>query len=315
MMEQGADDWVRARLKGIGGSEASALYDQSPWSSQYSLWAEKTGRSPLREKVTIHNAPELWWGTALEPVVRSAYQDLSGRPVVDGVTMLHCEEAPVLFANTDGRIPGPVDGQDGDGIYEGKATVASFDDPAAWRNGPPIWYWIQIQHYMACTGLKWSSVCRFCPSSGIAVSYWDIPRHEKFIDDLRERATRWWDVHVVKDRPPKADGSRATTDAIRKSFSEQSFAVVDLGEIWTDRLERLSLVNAAIRDLKREKTALENLFQARLGHSTHGVLPNGRGVRLTEVSRKGYTAQPTTYRKFGIIKDMSRELRKKDKNE
>lgn len=46
------EEWAAARhtLKGIGGSDAAAVLNKSPWKSAYDLWMEKTGRRPEKQK-------------------------------------------------------------------------------------------------------------------------------------------------------------------------------------------------------------------------------------------------------------------------
>ena len=44
------EQWLKARQKGIGGSDAAAVLGLSPWKSNVRLWEEKTG---LREPEDI----------------------------------------------------------------------------------------------------------------------------------------------------------------------------------------------------------------------------------------------------------------------
>ena len=37
------EEWLQARRRGIGGSDAAAVLGLSPWKSNVRLWEEKTG--------------------------------------------------------------------------------------------------------------------------------------------------------------------------------------------------------------------------------------------------------------------------------
>ena len=40
------EKWLEARRSAIGGSDAAAIIGLNPYSSPYSVWADKTGRLP-----------------------------------------------------------------------------------------------------------------------------------------------------------------------------------------------------------------------------------------------------------------------------
>ena len=44
------DDWLEHRKKSIGGSDASAVAGLNPWTSPYSVWADKLGLLPPKEE-------------------------------------------------------------------------------------------------------------------------------------------------------------------------------------------------------------------------------------------------------------------------
>ena len=43
MLVDNRTDWLKARRKGIGGSDAASVLGISPWKSNVQLWEEKTG--------------------------------------------------------------------------------------------------------------------------------------------------------------------------------------------------------------------------------------------------------------------------------
>src|SRR5271167_4178879 len=73
-LSQGSDDWLLWREKGIGGSDAPIILEESPWSSAYKLWLQKSGRIP-RTKET----PAMRHGKDTEPLIREWYINQTGK--------------------------------------------------------------------------------------------------------------------------------------------------------------------------------------------------------------------------------------------
>jgi predicted phage-related endonuclease len=296
-IKQGSPEWLAARRSGIGGSEISALYRKPdgscahPWTSQHELWARKTGRIPDAQP-TPSEAPHLYVGRVLEAPVREMYETFSGRTVTEGVTLERDSEAPVLLGNTDGTQSCPS--RPGElGVYEGKVTtifrradwLARIEDPATGdvehRELVPLHYRCQNQHYMACTGLTWASAVCFMLADAAPIHWRDIDRHDEFIDDMRERAARWWRDHVEADVEPPVDDSPATEDALRKIHRETEDLALQLPAAFAAVLDRLEAIGDFSRQLKRERQRLRNLLLSTMGGAALAVIADdGRGWSL-----------------------------------
>jgi putative phage-type endonuclease len=275
---QGSAEWLRARALGIGGSEASVLYGCNPWQNELALWARKTGRI-IDPPATIHTAPALYWGTALEKVVRQGYQDLTGRNVTDGHTLLQHPECPVLVANTDGTII-DVEGKDGPGVYEGKcASAFARRDWYAEDSAPsiPLHYQVQVQHYLACTGYRWASLAVYFGGDRQPLAWFDIERHEGLISDLLERASRWWRDHVVADVPPAIDDSPTTEATLRAIRPLDTGAIVRLPDEFAPVLDRLAACDTLAAQIEAERQRCRNLVIATMGDAAYGQVYDGRG--------------------------------------
>ena len=66
--EQGTTAWKQWRKLGIGASDAPVIMGESPWSSRYELWEQKTGRGEERAANFYMRR-----GTRLEHVARRLY--------------------------------------------------------------------------------------------------------------------------------------------------------------------------------------------------------------------------------------------------
>jgi predicted phage-related endonuclease len=304
---QGSLQWLAERRTGIGGSEISALYLRPdgtcahPWMSQTEMWGRKTGRLPDNQP-TPWEAPHLYVGRVLEQPVREMYGTFSGRTVSDGVTLMRDRVAPTLLASTDGEQLCPSR-PDEPAVYEGKVTtvfrrkdwIVREEHPdtgdVTIRELVPLHYRCQTQHYMACTGLTWSSVVAFMQADQAPIHWRDIDRHDAFIDDMRERAARWWRDHVEADVPPPIDDSEATEAALRLIHREAEEVVVQLPAAFAAALDRLEAIGDLASMLKRERQRLRNMVFAALGPATLAVIAaDGRGWSLRGTSGRSLRA-------------------------
>lgn len=72
-IKQNSQEWRSWRGKGLGASDAPAVMGDSPWTSPFELWLEKTGlfeRPPANE----FQKAAMKRGTELEPVVREEFE-------------------------------------------------------------------------------------------------------------------------------------------------------------------------------------------------------------------------------------------------
>jgi putative phage-type endonuclease len=296
---QGTPEWLQARMSGIGGSEISALYQlpdgrlANPWLSQVRMWGEKTGRISNASPAPLEQ-PQLYVGTMLEPVVREMFTTFSGRKVTDGVTLLRHAESPMI-ANTDGTLPN-VEGKDGPGVYEGKS--ASAFNRSNWYEADgepsiPLHIQLQVQHYLACTGLSWGCVCVFFGGDRQPISWFDIDRHQPIIDDMVERSARWWRDYVVADKQPPADTSKICESDLRALQPQDNGRFVMLPPGFSHVIARLDALDGMRGALTVERQRLRNMVISTMGGAAYAeIAGDGRGFTLRSegTSRKFRTA-------------------------
>lgn len=249
-------EWLQRRRGGIGGSDAATLFDANPYQSLLGLYYDKIGEGPEDDS----GSEAAVWGTLLEPAVKAAYEIRTGRRVGQGVVMARHPSLP-LIANTDGTID-PVPEYTGPGVYEGKVsfqparTTATMGGivVATWAEGegPPLYHQIQGQHYLAVTGWQWVGFACFMPDDvrfhRDPLRRVDMPRNDRFIEVLSERAYDFWHHHVEQRRPPPADGSEASLKALRYAFPHDNGRVLIMPP-------DLSAVAAEYKAAKAEESA------------------------------------------------------------
>ena len=206
-------EWLALRSTYIGGSDAAAVIGLNPFSSPYALWAEKTGQIPC---FAGNLATEV--GTFLEEFVAQKFAAETGKKVRKCKQSFFNTDYPFAIANIDREIVGE------DAGLEIKTT--SELNMKKFKGGKyPANYYCQCVHYMAMTGKQRWYLAVLIGNRDF--QWFTIERDEAEIAALMGAEADFWEL--VKNRtPPVADGSRATTDAIKTIFAESSEDTVDL---------------------------------------------------------------------------------------
>ena len=144
-------EWLKARLNGIGGSEASAVIGCNPYMSNTDLWQLKTGR---KQALDISSNAHVAYGHAAEGPIRELFAlDYPQYEVSYGgaFDMVHNPDHPWLFATLDGRLVERETGRRG--ILEIKTTeILRSMAKEKWRDGVPQNYYVQLCHQLLATG-------------------------------------------------------------------------------------------------------------------------------------------------------------------
>ena len=144
-------EWLKARLNGIGASEASAIIGMNPYMSNTDLWKLKTGRTQAPD---ISSNAHVAYGHAAEGPIRELFAlDYPQYEVSYGgaFDMVHNQDHPWLFATLDGRLVERETGRRG--ILEIKTTeILRSMAKEKWRDGVPQNYYVQLCHQLLATG-------------------------------------------------------------------------------------------------------------------------------------------------------------------
>ena len=145
------EEWLKARLAGIGASEASAIIGCNPYMSNTDLWQIKTRRKVAPD---ISSNAHVAYGHAAEAPIRELFAlDYPEYEVSYGGSfdMVHNAEHPWLFATLDGRLIERETGRKG--ILEIKTTeIIRSMQKEKWHDRVPDNYYCQIIHQLLATG-------------------------------------------------------------------------------------------------------------------------------------------------------------------
>lgn len=245
-------EWLEWRRRGIGSSDAAGCMGLSPYSSPYSVWAEKTGLVPPGEDTSFFA-----WRRRLETPILDWWEEQAG---VTGQRHTMWRNG-FMLANPDLVV--------GDDLVV-EAKTAHFMDERRWDNGPPDHYVIQVMHQMRTLAADRAEI--------VASFGGEEPRVFKVAWDpelaaTMEKAERALWNRVSLGEPPDADGSAATMAALRAIY-EQGFdgTAVELTDAGRDDVAEWQMAAKRRGEAQRVIDQCKAALMAEMGEATEGCI-------------------------------------------
>lgn len=295
------DTWLSLRQKGIGGSDAAAACGLSRWKSPMELWMEKTNQIEPKEP-----GEAAYWGQVLEPIIREEFTRRTGIMVKPKKAILQHPFHPIMLANVDGLL---TDSNLGQGIFEAK-TTGSYS-AKEWEDKVPEEHYLQLQHYMAVTGFKFSYIAVLI--GGNTLRWHLVRRNDEVIDLLIQLESRFWQ-HVEKNIAPEIDGSSASTQLLNRLYPHGKPQSIVLPREALSLIEDLEKARTDKKAAEERENTASNRLKEILGENDSGIVAD-RTIRwqtieadrlVISVLKKEqpdiYTkyTKPSTHRRFSI---------------
>lgn len=275
-------DWLAARRRGIGASEAAAVLGLSKFLSPMDVWSDKVGLAEPRAELE-----RMKWGRRLQRPIADGYAEETRRTLIDPgpYTLLRSIRYPWLVASPDYFLM-QHDASAGPGTLDVKnSSVFMRQD---WTEEPPLAYQIQVQQQLLVTGLTWGVLAVLL--GGQQLVYADLAVHAGAQAWLLEDLEKFWGLVQAETPPAVLDGSAQTTAALRALFPKpepgQTVVLPPEALEW-DRV--IQEGEASIDALEGAVNAAKNQLRAAIGSAEAGVLAGGILWTHKHQSRKGYT--------------------------
>lgn len=140
--KQGTKEWREWRGTGLGASDAPAVMGDSPWTSPFQLWLDKTGLYP-RPEPNEYQLSAMRRGNELEPVARAMFEKQVGKSYPP--LSAHHDDYVFLRASFDGY------NQSDNSILEIKCPN-KIDHERALNGKVPKKYIAQVQQQLLISG-------------------------------------------------------------------------------------------------------------------------------------------------------------------
>jgi putative phage-type endonuclease len=192
--KQNSKEWYAWRGKGLGASDAPAIMGDSPWTTKFELWGQKTGLLP-RPDLHPFAVSAMERGKLLEPKVREWYRQKTGYVLEADV---NCEHPTYEFlrASLDGW-------RDEDQIVREIKCPGKVDHATALKGRVPTKYVPQVQFQLFVTGAQVAEYISFDGQDGVVII---VPRNDEYISRLESEALLFWEL-VKNNEPPKVEAS------------------------------------------------------------------------------------------------------------
>jgi predicted phage-related endonuclease len=262
----GHDKWWDLRYTGITGTRAPKVLGHSRWGDPVSCFADYRARKPSEDP-----GERAYWGIRLEDVVLEEIArrepDIVKR--VWSVPMVRSIEHPFMLANPDAA----AEGRFGKVVLEAK-TAGLFRKPD-WdpdgrntRDGVPMEYWVQGQHYLAVMGPEYEAVVFGCLVGGQEFITRTALRDEAFIREMIKTEAHFMQCLADDDPMPLVNDSESCAAAIEELHRPNPrLPVMSLED--DDEVRHLLLMLKAAKETEAEATRQiresKNMLKAKMG--------------------------------------------------
>jgi putative phage-type endonuclease len=190
-------DSVEDRRGGLGGSDSPVILGVSPFQTRRQLYLEKVGLAePTGE------TPAMKRGKRMEGIIADLYQEIKERPVEVVKQKIVHPALPFIWAHIDRRITDPKRPNHGPGVLEIKCPGISIYNKCK-REGLPLYYVVQLQHYLGVTGMKWGGFAVFSAEAWEMIEF-DVQRDPELIKIIFRKGKEFWE-NTQKGIAPEDD--------------------------------------------------------------------------------------------------------------
>ena len=261
-----------SRMKGIGGSDMSAILGMSKWRSAYQIWREKTFRTTEEEKARNKDYLPFATGHALEKVVADRYEKQTGYTVYEA-NSISMTGYDFIVGNFDRIVyTKPIDdggqlvcglecktcGQNNKIIVEhierskwGKPNL--YDGTELTQESSEIdpEYYPQVQFYMMVSGLKFWDVGVLIGNTDLR--FYRVHANAEYQQKMLQACVEFWTKNVLQDVPPVK-----TMDDVKNDVDDVQENVGEVTPEIMSQLKDIQAVKFQIDELESKKKALEN---------------------------------------------------------
>lgn len=248
------EEWLEHRRNSIGGSESASILGMNPYSSAYTVWADKLGKLP-----EIDDNEAMRQGRDLEAYVAQRFCEQTGKKVRKENNILWNPKYPFAHANVDRLVVGEDAGLE--------CKTCSALRMKEFKNGAfPDTYYTQCVHYMMVTGCKKWYLAVLVLNKEFMV--FEIERDEEEIKALAEVEANFWEC-VKSQNPPLTDGSESTSNTIKTIFPNSNDEIISLFG-YEDSLKQYQAIGNQIKELKTLQDQMANNVKAFMGEVGKG---------------------------------------------
>lgn len=261
------EKWLSERVKGIGSSDAPAVLGLSKWKTPMDVYLSKRGELVGEQE----DNEAMYWGRALEPVIRQRYADETGRTVIIPELMVS-EQHPFMIASLDGVT---TDGR----VVEVKTARSDLDWGAPGTDEVPEIYMVQVQHQMIVSKISVADIPVLFKGHDFRI--YTVDADPELQDIIIERETEFWN-RVQTGNPPDPVN---LADVIARFGRTSTATPVQASIGIASSVTMLKKLKEALKALETDEETLKAQILGFLGE--HDTLLDGEKIIATWKLSKG----------------------------
>lgn len=256
----------KARMQGIGGSDASAIMGLNPYKTPYRVYLEKIGETP---ETDLSENPKVEWGLRLEAVVAQKYGEVIGKKVFPHNETLYHPTHHFIYAHPDFIT------ESGD-IFEVKtsSTPKLWGDPGT--DQVPETYIVQCLHYLSIIGASVMDLAVL--TNGYDFRVYHIKRDDDLINKILKAEVDFWEM-IQNKTPP--DSRLADINLI---YPRDDGSKIEASPQIVNDYDRFVSITKNIKYLEKERDLLKAEIQDYMKKSN--VLIDGNGKKIISWSNQ-----------------------------
>lgn len=268
-------EWLRTRLRGVGGTDVATLMGANKYQTVYDAWAAKLDPDPVEE-----TSEAMWWGSHTEALTAQRFEEETGLTTRKAGTYAS-KTHPHHIVNPDRFTSdgGVLEVKDHESLSEAGKTVLAgqITDHA----------YCQIQWALHVTGRDRGWFAAKVGKRTVVLG--PFPRDEDLIARMVEKADWFWGL-VQSQTPPPIDPNTVTADEVAARFPtvepDTAVEVTDLPlpEVVLDDLARLEELRATGEKVATEREHIETRLKAVIGDREFLTLHGRPVVRWQQVA-------------------------------
>lgn len=243
------DEWLQLRTKDVTSTEVSALFNLSPYATEFEIWHRKKEGTILE----IESNDRMIWGTRLEASIASGIAEDRGweiRPMKE-----YCRLAELRMGSSfDYEIPSE------NAILEIKNVDSLMFDRSWEQDGieilAPAHIELQVQHQLAVTGKEKAFIGVLVGGNRLEVL--ERPRNESVILKIKDRVAAFW-KSIDDNRPPEPNFVKDAEFIVSLYQSASKGKVLDgqQDESLTEKAEQYLKLGGEIKTLIEQRDAIK----------------------------------------------------------
>jgi putative phage-type endonuclease len=266
--------WLEERRQGIGASDVGVLFGVSPYGSLLSLYADKVG-TPAEN---IGSSIAMRLGHELEEFVLKLAGEETGYKYEHNTRSISLAGS-VVRATPDAFVTDKSRKDIGFGVADAK--VVGAHNVGEWLDGGiPLDYALQLQTQMLVCGASWGVLAALLLGTKQGFIWHRVEADIQLQQMIRDRATWFWETHVLPRVPPEADDHPATDRALSSLHPNDNGMLIKLGEPLAHAARDLEAADQELKAVQKRIALRKNQLRLALGDATFGEFADGTGVSL-----------------------------------